>query len=354
MENRLTLPLCEWPELDRILWESARVSAGPFKETSPAARWRDTSADLVQREYGMWLAFHQSRGSLTGTDPWQRVTIAHVDAYYGTLIARVAPITVAARIYRLGRMICAMYPTRDWTWLRNVYQYLNTIAVPKRDKRQSVVPAKDLYDLGIALMKSGNSADQHALFSACEYRDGLAIALLTALPLRLSNLASIVIGIHLQRNGSGYRLSFRKEEVKNHKGIDVEIPSALCPHLDEYLLRHRRVLINRGPDIGNVTALWLNRSGAQLDKGALRSQIERRTESAFGHAIWPQLFRDCAATSIAIEDPENVGIATELLGHSDQAMTRRHYIQARTLEASRSYQSAIDRAAHRSARDMSK
>ena len=61
---------------------------------------------------------------------------------------------------------------------------------------------------------------------------------------------------------------------------------------------------------------------------AIREQIQSRTERAFGNAIWPHLFRDCAVTELVDSAPEEIGIAPDLLGHADLRTTQRHYIQA--------------------------
>ena len=46
---------------------------------------------------------------------------------------------------------------------------------------------------------------------------------------------------------------------------------------------------------------------------ALYDRIMLQTKAAFGLPLNPHLFRDCAATSIAIQDPEHVRIAASLL-----------------------------------------
>jgi len=53
------------------------------------------------------------------------------------------------------------------------------------------------------------------------------------------------------------------------------------------------------------------------------------------------LFRDCAATSIAIDDPDHIGIASRLLGHRAASTTERYYNHARSVEASRLMQQHI-------------
>ena len=73
----------------------------------------------------------------------------------------------------------------------------------------------------------------------------------------------------------------------------------------------------------------------------LQLQIVARTERAFGRSVNPHLFRDCAATSIAIHDPENIRMAATILGHRCFATTEKHYNMARTLDAGRRYMDVI-------------
>ncbi len=56
----------------------------------------------------------------------------------------------------------------------------------------------------------------------------------------------------------------------------------------------------------------------------------------------PHLFRDCAATSLAIEDPAQVRVAAQVLGHGAFATTERHYNLARGQEATESWHRALE------------
>jgi integrase len=79
---------------------------------------------------------------------------------------------------------------------------------------------------------------------------------------------------------------------------------------------------------------------------ALYDRIRLRTKEAFGTAINPHLFRDAAATTMAIADPEHVRISAPLLGHRTFATTERYYQQATGYEAQRAYHRAIFRKGH--------
>jgi integrase/recombinase XerD len=81
--------------------------------------------------------------------------------------------------------------------------------------------------------------------------------------------------------------------------------------------------------------------GRPMRSSAIRTQIESRTEQAFGKAIWPHLFRDCAVTELVDTAPEEIGIAPDLLGHADLQTTQRHYIQAVGMKAHSRVQGVI-------------
>jgi integrase len=72
-------------------------------------------------------------------------------------------------------------------------------------------------------------------------------------------------------------------------------------------------------------------------------RIAEHTKGAFGKPVNMHLFRDCAATSIALGDAEHVRIAAAVLGHRSFATTERHYNLARSAEAAADYHSYLDR-----------
>jgi integrase/recombinase XerD len=88
-------------------------------------------------------------------------------------------------------------------------------------------------------------------------------------------------------------------------------------------------------------ALWLSKTGSPMSREAIYHCITVRTREALGRSISPQLFRDCAATSVAIEDPRHIGIAWRLLGHHTPSTTEKYYNQASSIEASRLLQNVL-------------
>jgi integrase len=205
-----------------------------------------------------------------------------------------------------------------------------------------LVPAGELFDLGIGLIMAAelqNTACERAM----SFRTGLIIALLAARPLRLRNLAGLVLDRTLVSRGTRWWIEFSAADTKNGEVIEQPWPEALAAPLETYLAGHRNVLAQMrwgsAPRAGE--ALWISRRGSPMSRGAIYHCITSRTREILGRAINPHLFRDCVATSVAIEDPRHVGIAWRLLGHHTPETTEMYYNQARSVEASRRLQNFL-------------
>jgi integrase/recombinase XerD len=74
---------------------------------------------------------------------------------------------------------------------------------------------------------------------------------------------------------------------------------------------------------------------------AIYDRIRVQTKQHFGVALNPHLFRDAAATTLAIADPAHVRLAAPLLGHRTFTTTERYYQQARAQEAHRAFVDVI-------------
>ena len=75
--------------------------------------------------------------------------------------------------------------------------------------------------------------------------------------------------------------------------------------------------------------------GTQLSYVALGTRIFVRTRREFGRGLFPHMFRDCAATAVAVDNPKHIGDASLILGHAEHSTTEKHYNHARSLDASR-------------------
>ncbi|MGA9412990.1 MAG: site-specific integrase, partial [Roseobacter sp.] len=165
-----------------------------------------------------------------------------------------------------------------------------------------------------------------------KFRDALLVGLLIACPtMRLGNLTMIEIGRHLIKLKGRYELRFKGYEMKARKPIEIPVPESLTAYIDHYIEQVRPVLID-----GNGSArLWITQYGQPMTGKTIYAGISKTTARAFGRPINPHLFRDCAVTSVAIENPKHIGIAAPILGHTDPRTTEKHYIQAQQLHACR-------------------
>lgn len=343
---RLILPLADWPQVDRERWTAARTPQPLFCAENIAASWAPRRCKIVQDAYGRWLGWLAASDQLVeNAPPEDRVSRGRVAAYIDHLRATLAPVSVGMMIGGLQRMLCALAPQVDWTWLRQVYSRLKASATPQRDKRPHLVSSADLYALGQRLIAAAEDIAT-PLHAATACRDGLLIALLAARPLRIRNLVDLHLGRSIVPTGDDWRLSFTAEETKAGLAIEVLLPADLTPALQRYLGHHRRVLLGRNkgtPGDRDLSALWVSRWGTKMLEHAVRDQIKLHTRKAFGRVVWPHLFRDCAATSLAVHDPDNVRLAAALLGHATFATTERYYNQATSLEAAACHQETLAR-----------
>lgn len=337
------LPLAEWPAADREAWNEAVRSADLLDTPRLLAHMpKDKQRDL-RTAYGRWLGFlGDALRAHTGLSGLDLVTEDTLLAFIKVLKASLAPHSVAAYITYLERAARAMPTDRDLTFLSYAATNLRRVARPAKDKRQRLKPTQELYELGIALMEAAEERP-NPIKAAARFRDGMMIALLAARPVRLSNLASIDINRHLERHGEDYWLVFPSEEVKNRRHLEFPLPRSLTESMETYLSRYRPPLMastgraNHGPHDG----LWVSASGSKLSSHRIYNRIRDRTRERFGHSINPHLFRDAAATSVAIEDPVHVGIVAAILGHSTFRTAEQYYNQATSLEAARKYQATV-------------
>ena len=141
---------------------------------------------------------------------------------------------------------------------------------------------------------------------------------------------------HLE-NGFGFH--FPAEEMKTWRPLDFPLPLELVPWMDRYLDYHRPRLLQ-----GNeVDLLWVSNRGKGMTIYSAAARVRKVTGELFGVQISPHLFRKSAATTIAIERPEEIAIVMVILDHTNNWTGERFYILASTIEASRRYGDSLDR-----------
>jgi site-specific recombinase XerD len=198
--------------------------------------------------------------------------------------------------------------------------------------------AERLFRLGFEIMDEAEAlAEALPCRWITRYRDGLLIALLAARPLRLACFASLGLGTSVIRSNGGWWLRVAGESTKSGSRYEAPLPTRLTEAMDHYTdVLRPRLLAGRTDD-----HFWIQKDGRPMRPGAIYTRVTRLTRRRLGVAVNPHLFRDCAATSIALLDPGHVRMAARVLGHATPATTEKHYNQAQALEASRAHAAVI-------------
>ncbi|MBS4010296.1 MAG: site-specific integrase [Roseovarius sp.] len=336
---RQRLKIEDWPEGDRAAWEVALAPGDLLDGTMGAAHhWCPETRVMRRKAYGRWLTSRIRAGGFNPmAEPASRITREAVGSYISDLQGQVAPRTVCGYITGLYAVAQAFDPEGDWTWLRRLHGKLEATAKDSRDKHSRLRPANDILAWAIARMTNiDRDAPKRDIPTA--YRDALMVGLLISCPtMRLRNLTQIEIDRHLLRHSDGWELRFSGPEMKARRPVEMRIPDSLVPFLERYLQVFRPVLLD-----GAVSdRLWITRYGQPMPGKTVHAGISNATKRAFGKPISPHLFRDCAATFVALNDPKHIGIAAPILGHADPRTTEKHYIQAQQIAAGSKLQASL-------------
>jgi integrase len=340
-DERRCRPVDQWPSRDRQRWQAALQAGDLLEQGGCRAQHSSYSNRAMARGYGRWLAWLDSRGWLDDrVAPADRITPDRVKVYAADLEDENASGTVIARLIELKVMAAIMDPGRDWSWIYRMASSIRARHQPARPKRHRLVAIERLFGLGLDLM-AGAETETTRPRRFKSYRDGLMIALLVSRPLRLRNLTGLTLDRTLVKRGDGWWIQIPAAETKTKNAIELPWPEMLVPYLETYLADHRSAVAALRGTAAASDALWLSMHGSPMTDNGIYIRIVARTREGLGQPINPHLFRDCATTSIAIDDPAHVGIASRLLGHRTGSTTERHYNQARSVEASRLMQRSL-------------
>ena len=337
---RQCLHITQWPEVDQLTWVRVNAPGDVLdEEIGRAAGWRAPTREKVRKGYGRWNGFLYWSGMMNvATPPCDRITRDAVQAYVLQLQGEIASWTIWTYLVSLHQAAMCFDPDRDWDWLYRLTAKLHARRKAVRQKLPKLRPSSEIANWAYTRMDAIQAGADRRPSAAITYRDALLIGLLINCPMRLRNLAMIRMEEHLRRAGSGYVLDFKPEEIKTNRHLSLIIPEALTPYLQTWIDEWRPILLT-DPD---TASLWLGIQGRPLAGSAIYWRICKTTARAFGAPINPHLFRDCAVTTIAIEDPEHIGITAPILGHINSKTTQDHYIHANQVMAGRRYRNSVD------------
>jgi integrase len=158
--------------------------------------------------------------------------------------------------------------------------------------------------------------------SAQQVQTAVAIELLLQVPMRLTNLCGLRIGVHLLR-GSGKQMfiSIPPHEIKNEVALEASLPDAAATLIAIYLERYRPLLTKAGGD-------WLfpgARLGTPKTEMGLRAPMQKVLATRCGLRFNPHLFRHMAAWLTLRQNPDAHGQVQRILGHKSLTATMTFY-----------------------------
>lgn len=341
-------PVNDWPQADQRLWTNAIAPVTHFADEDGAlSQARPTSLTKYIKGYGRWLAVLANIDpSALALTPLDRFSKSRLQAYLDHLRAcGNSDGTCINRIEELAVCLRAFDPDFDTHWIRRAASILRSTAKPVRSKAH-LRTSEELINLGFDVMRTAIDPTDHK--HALAFRDGLLIAFLALHPIRRRNLADFICERNLIRQGAGFLIVFKPSETKTHEWIEVPLAEALIEPMNDYLTRWRPLLVTRQGRWADAIndAVWVSVDGSPLSEDGLAGRIKHWTRQKFGHAINPHLFRDAAATTLAINDPSHVRVAASLLGHRSLTTTEKHYIQASGLQAQQSLITVLNEIRH--------
>jgi integrase/recombinase XerD len=299
--ERHYLAFAQWPAQDQSIWTKLTAPGATILDDHGAfAGSRPRTNAMRRQNYSHWLNhITLNHADLLPLTPAARICPDTLAGWLAILERTIAPCTRRMRAVDLLGVARAMDPDGDWRFLERAVRSVTARAVPSRNKEPRLRPSDELVELGLALMRKATTLSiRRRSRAATLYRDGLMIALLALRPMRLRNLAGLELGRTLHQGPAGWHITIPADETKTHRGIEAGWPPDLVDALAIYLARHRPVLLHGSA----VKALWVSTAGRALAEHSIRQTIIARTQAAFGVSITPHLFRDCAATTLAIED----------------------------------------------------
>lgn len=343
MSTRASLRLEEWPSVDRAAFEAARRQGDILEPSGLASHWRPTTVDSMTYGYGGWLAWLAQTGQLDRVnDPASRCTPDRLRDFLQWLRNKgLRPATIATRVRCLARMLAVMCPDAELDFLRATLRRIevrrSSLKVPRMRS------AEELLALGFDLMADADQSVVRLKDRARTYRDGLLISFLSLRPLRRRNVAGLILCQHLQLTPTGWRILIPGDEMKNGYPLDEPFPDVLVPHLERYLTVYRQSLAPVSITIDPWSGpLWIStRTGEAMSGHTMNLTVGEITRKRFGKPVNLNLFRDIAATTLAIEDPEHVRLGATINGHRDYRTTQRSYNLSQSHQAAAVYQKSL-------------
>ena len=351
------LPLKDWPEDDRRIWQDALRPAQRLSAGGRAAHLRPSSKAILERNYGYFLRVVSDGGALnTSAAAGTHVTPESFETYIERAKLSRNSVSVASGVEKARLMAQTLAPERDFGWLKNMEAQLRRGARP-REKFSRMVGSEELVEAGLVLMQEAREAKPGSVAQSRMFRNGLIIALLAVCPIRIGPFTSLTLGRSFLRIGYGWWIRLAASETKSGRPDERPVPGFLTSSVDEYLRVYRQRFLcvgrvgkarkdgdaPRGAGAEMATGpLWMAQRGQAMSLVTMKKTITQTTRQTLGVSVNPHLFRACAATTAALYASNHPHLASGLLQHIDPRVTDAHYNRASSLQAAIRYGAILD------------
>jgi integrase len=198
------------------------------------------------------------------------------------------------------------------------------------------IAAADIPDL-VARSIRGEllAGDRRLPWLALQYfRDGLFLLVGAYAPERRRALVSITLDqIDLQ----ACEIVFDPRQIKTKRRSDRPLPAFVMDLVIEW------IILWRSQYRPGHQMLWIAKGGKAVKDEAMYAAMVKATKRVLGFPVSPHDFRDAAATLTVEEAPQRPRLATIMLGHSSEEMTRNYTEQANQITACRKLAGALAR-----------
>lgn len=330
-----------WPEPDQAMWRGLTKLAGPFDNPGALSELKPVSIEKLIRAYSQWLKWLATYEPEALVElPTVRATVGRLQGWLGDQAA-LGPTSRFMLVRHVLRILRAAGPGADWRMQRQLEAYLRLLAGngdPER-KRGRILSSAVLLDVGLRHAASGEAAAP--LEAAKRLRDGLMVATLALMPVRIGSFRILTLGRSCVVTAEEIVFALNEDQTKTGAPWEAPVPAVLEPLMRRYLAETRPWLMAQWGERHDV--LWVNDRGRSYADTYLGQKIATVTTRLTGIRVPPHFFRDSAATTLARLSPRASKLIHPVLGHSDFRMAQKHYNHATALEAGRDYAAVIAR-----------
>ncbi len=160
---------------------------------------------------------------------------------------------------------------------------------------------------------------------------GIAIGILTSIPIRRANLAALQFGENIELIAGQSTLRIPRDEVKNKQPIEFDIP----PELEALLNEYRDHFVPTLTAVKTCQSVFIDTQGRIKGAPAVSLLVKHYTKRYLGREINAHAFRHLGAKNILSNSPGNYSLVQDLLAHTNPMTTKNFYTEPDTKTAGR-------------------